>query len=86
VIYGWLGAGVLVLVYFLATDRSRIARTGMVFEEQAVGPSYATTLKRMRARTERPGGEPEVCMAGGRVAGRVEPRDVVVADGPGRRT
>jgi hypothetical protein len=30
------GAGVLVLIYFLATDRSRIARTGLVFEEPAI--------------------------------------------------
>lgn len=29
-------AGVLVLVYFLATDRSRIARTGLVFEQSDV--------------------------------------------------
>ncbi len=36
VIYGWLAAGVLVLIYFLVTDRSRIARTGMVFEESAI--------------------------------------------------
>jgi amino acid transporter len=36
VIYGWLAAGVLVLIYFLATDRSRIARTGLVFEEPAI--------------------------------------------------
>ena len=33
VIYGWLAAGALVLAYFLMTDRSRIARTGLVFEE-----------------------------------------------------
>lgn len=33
VIYGWLALGVLVLIYFLVTDRSRIARTGLVFEE-----------------------------------------------------
>jgi amino acid transporter len=36
VIFGWLAAGVLVLIYFLATDRSRIARTGLVFEEPAI--------------------------------------------------
>jgi amino acid transporter len=36
VIYGWLAAGVLVLLYFLATDRSRIARTRLVFEEPVV--------------------------------------------------
>jgi hypothetical protein len=46
VIYGWLAAGVLVLIYFLATDRSRIARTGLVFEEQAVEAECATKLKR----------------------------------------
>lgn len=36
VIYAWLAAGVLVLAYFLVTDRSRIARTGLVFEEPAI--------------------------------------------------
>jgi hypothetical protein len=36
VIYSWLAAGVLVLIYFLATDRSRIARTGLVFEQPDV--------------------------------------------------
>jgi amino acid transporter len=38
VIYGWLALGILVLIYFLATDRSRIARTGLVFEEPPAGP------------------------------------------------
>jgi amino acid permease len=33
VIYGWLALGIVVLIYFLVTDRSRIARTGLVFEE-----------------------------------------------------
>jgi amino acid transporter len=32
VIYAWLVAGLAVLAYFLKTDRSRIARTGLVFE------------------------------------------------------
>jgi hypothetical protein len=36
VIYGWLAAGILVLIYFLVTDRSRIARTGLIFEEPAI--------------------------------------------------
>ncbi|MBV9451312.1 MAG: APC family permease [Streptosporangiaceae bacterium] len=39
VIYGWLAAGIVVLIYFFVTDRERIARTGLVFEEtQAVTP------------------------------------------------
>lgn len=35
VIYAWLAIGLAVLAYFLATDRSRIARTGQVFVEPA---------------------------------------------------
>jgi hypothetical protein len=36
VIYGWMGLGILVLIYFLATDRSRIARTGLLFDEPQI--------------------------------------------------
>lgn len=36
VIYAWLAAGLLVLAYFLVTDRSRIARTGQIFDEPAI--------------------------------------------------
>lgn len=35
-IYGWLEAGGLVLIYFLITDRSRIARTGLLFDEPQI--------------------------------------------------
>jgi amino acid transporter len=41
IIYGWIALGIGVLIYFLATDRSRIARTGLVFEEPEVEPSPA---------------------------------------------
>ncbi|MBO0804289.1 MAG: APC family permease [Nocardiopsaceae bacterium] len=38
VIYAWLAIGLGVLGWFLATDRSRIARTGLVFEDKATEP------------------------------------------------
>jgi hypothetical protein len=38
IIYGWLAAGILVLTYFLATDRSRIARAGLVLDEPVPQP------------------------------------------------
>ncbi len=41
IIYGWIALGIGVLIYFLATDRSRIARTGLVFEEPEIEPSPA---------------------------------------------
>ena len=47
VIYGWLAAGVMVLIYFLVTDRSRIARTGLVFEE----PTAEAEMRRDAERT-----------------------------------
>jgi amino acid transporter len=55
VIYGWLLLGIGVLIYFLATDRSRIARTGLVFEEPAAGaePAGATGTEPRSSRTRR---------------------------------
>lgn len=54
VIYGWLGFGILVLIYFLVTDRSRIARTGFVFEEPAkdaaAGPAAGADAPSLRDR------------------------------------
>jgi amino acid transporter len=49
VIYGWLAAGIGVLIYFFLTDRERIARTGLVFEDApAVTPPSDTAEIRSR--------------------------------------
>ena len=47
VIYGWMALGICVLIYFLATDRSRIARTGLVFEEPEIEPRRQRQLSRI---------------------------------------
>lgn len=52
VIYGWLGAGILVLIYFLATDRSRIARTGLLFDDTKI----AAQLRQEAETTASPAG------------------------------
>ncbi len=45
IIYGWMALGICVLIYFLATDRSRIARTGLVFEEPEIEPGPAGAVE-----------------------------------------
>lgn len=47
VVYGWMALGVAVLIYFLATDRDRIAATRLVFTE---GEEPAQAVKRGRPR------------------------------------
>lgn len=79
VIYGWLAAGVLVPIYFQVTDRSRIARTGLVFEDPAIEAEL-----RHEAETEaKPGRDDRTraaCDLARAAAGRTRP-----PPGPGRR-
>lgn len=56
VIYGWLATGILVLIYFLITDRSRIARTGLLFDESQIEAQlHEETKAEARSHEGRPG-------------------------------
>ena len=46
VIYAWLGLGLIVLGYFLVTDRSRIAQTRLLFTASTSEPETAGPERR----------------------------------------